>query len=399
MVTFINLDSAATVSLGFTSSTAVGAPNAIPLAPGDSITLSTKQPIYAIATAQMSLLVMPGGASYAPGTVTISGPVTAIISGPVTVTGTVDIGNTPSVNIANTPTVDVGTVTGSIDIASVAGNVDVIGTGGTFPVGSNAVLATVTGINIPAAQTVTSPIYDMLNYTSYEVSVGAFISGGMLTMPVTLNWYADAAATQLLYSETGWVWTPSGSGNVINALATGPLHGRYMTIVLTETSGAAAATANYQLYGTGRVVTRPAWRQAVPLNGLSSSGITNGIGHGPKSAFTNGSDGVVVSQIATGFAAVGTYWYPLPMVSTEVSARWQVSAALPNDMVVCSAAGLVNGGAVIGSGSSGVIWNPPNAAGVEQTAVLYTPRAPLYYTMNYNNIADVFSLVINGVVG
>jgi hypothetical protein len=238
----------------------------------------------------------------------------------------------------------------------------------------------------------------MLNYNSYNLSIGAFTaSGGQLATPIRLSWYADAAGTQLVFQETGWIWTPT-TGNVVNAMIAGPLHTRYMKIIIFELSGVNSPTANFQLYGNSRSLTKSSWFQAAPQNGLVSAGVTNGIASGPKSAFSNGADGVICSQINAAFGVAGVYWYPLSMCSTQISARFNTTQALGNDFALCSAAGLLGGGISAGSGSSGCVWNAPNVAGQENVINLNIPRAPLYYVINYSNLSTLYSIVANGVV-
>jgi hypothetical protein len=86
VITILNLDAQNTVSLGSSPSHVT-----FPLGPGSSTTLSA--PVWASAAVPLLVGIIPGSASYAGGSLTISGPVTAEISGPVdaNVTGTVEV--------------------------------------------------------------------------------------------------------------------------------------------------------------------------------------------------------------------------------------------------------------------------------------------------------------------
>lgn len=86
-VLIINLDLDNTVNLGSSSTNLI-----FPLGPGASTTLTA--PVYAsAATVPLLVGIAPGGSSYSPGSLTITGPVTATISGPVdaNVSGTVEV--------------------------------------------------------------------------------------------------------------------------------------------------------------------------------------------------------------------------------------------------------------------------------------------------------------------
>lgn len=122
----INLDLTSTVYLGSSVSISTDGGNAFPLGPLASAAFSGEQPLYAVATAQLRVAMLPGGSNYSPGSLTITGPVTAEITGPVEIDGTVDvagtvsIGGTPTVELASGTTVDIsGTATVTVDNASI----------------------------------------------------------------------------------------------------------------------------------------------------------------------------------------------------------------------------------------------------------------------------------------
>lgn len=89
-----NMDTVNTVWVGNVSNLTTDGSNSIPLGPGDSQAFDGSVSIYGIVVnggPAVIVAIVPGGMSFAPGTVDISGPVTATISGPVTVSGPVDI--------------------------------------------------------------------------------------------------------------------------------------------------------------------------------------------------------------------------------------------------------------------------------------------------------------------
>jgi hypothetical protein len=96
----VNLDTENTVNLGSASSQL-----GLLLGPLASITLTA--PVWAAAVTQpLQVGIAPGGSSYSPGSLTITGPVTVEITGPVEVEGSVSITGTPSVGISGTVEVE-----------------------------------------------------------------------------------------------------------------------------------------------------------------------------------------------------------------------------------------------------------------------------------------------------
>jgi hypothetical protein len=400
----------------------------VPLPPGASISFDGTKDTYAycpVANSSAVLYKLPSGTDYNPGTLAINGNVNATVTGNVAVTNTpnVNVANTASVNVANTPavsisgtpavtisgtpTVDIGTVSGSIDIASVAGNVDVVGNGGYINPGLYAsALYDTTTHTIAVSATYTTPVLNVQNYQSFSLSVEAYCpsqsnAGAPLVQQVQLQWYADAAATQLLETDTYWMWIGSSAATAANTplVGGGPARGAYLTITFFNHSSIEPVDVILiSVFGTGRATEKLRFTQPAPISGIAS-----GITVLPSQNITqfnntiSGADGIIANESNNfNMAASNTYWLPFPLFEGQVSIRFATSTALANDLVVCTAEGLENSQVIAGSGCQGCIWNPGNVAGTDYTAVLNVGRAPLFAVMKATATAPTITLIAQG---
>lgn len=367
-----------------------------PVPPGQYVPFDGTENIYGIAatgqTIPVSVMLGISGAPFNQN-IEITGPTTVVISGTVQV----DVANTPNVNVANTPTVNVGTVTGSVDIASVAGNVNVAGVAGTFPIGGNASLGSNTNVVIAALTTGTENIGDCSGYTAFNLNVSPWCTsqgsvGAPLTLLVELRWFADAAFTQQVDDEGGWIWVTSSAPTVQTAYIKGPMQGRYLQLAFTNVSAAASLTLNYQIYGTGRTLTKSYWYQPPPGVGQIASGIT--VLGAALPEVVNDDNLCLMSNVSV--PASQTFWQPLAMKSPCTSSWYfQTSAVLSNAWALNVAAGLNNGAVVAGTGGQTAIWSPGNTAGTGFETQLVLPRAPSYFVVH--STATVPSIVVSGV--
>lgn len=417
--------------------------NNSPVPPGQYVSFDGTVSIYGIAAAGQTVPVSVLLGVTAPPTspnVVITGTPTVDISGnvPVTVTGTptvdignspavtisgtptvsitntptVDIGNTPSVTISGTPTVDVGTVTGSIDIASVAGNVDVLGVGGYISSGQyNQLVNDTTTHAVSIASNYTTPIQNLTSYVSYAVAVEAYCTtmgtiGSPVCVRVSLNFYADAAGTILVYRESYWMWLASTAANaaLIPLKISGPAYGGYMSVEIdNNASNGTVNVCDIQLYGTGRPVAVPTAHQACPINaGVSSNGIA--VMSAANWTFPGGTpnlqaeDNIVCLETNNnvGVAASATVWLPFPLHCGKVSIDYSVSVALNHAFVICSAVGLLSGTVVAGTNSSGLLYSVGASVLSAQVNDLAIGNAPLYAVISATTTAPTFSLAIIG---
>jgi hypothetical protein len=391
-VTLINLDSTNTVTINGTNSVTVGG-NGIALGPGASIQLPTSSPWFAVAPLNTSpMLVAPGAANYTSPTL-ITGPVT--ISGTVTVGGTVAISGTVPVSIGGTVAVS---ITGANTI-QVTGNVNVVGTGGTFPAGGSTLLANASAQVVPAGGALTVNMGDMSTYTAYNLSAQAYCTtqgtvGAPLTVQVLLKWYADAAYSQQVDSDTGHMWVSNAAGVTQTLYVKGPTQGRYLQLQFYNPDGTTALDVNYFFYGTGRELGGSShWWQKAPLGGAMTAGQTMLLGAGVSPA--SGSDDNILSLIANqAIAASTTMWQPLPLKSPCLSDwEFQTLVALANNLTLNMGARLINGSIIAGTGAPGAIWNPGNTAATPFSAQFSLPRCPMWFCAHTTATATTLSMI------
>jgi hypothetical protein len=373
VVTIINLDTANTVNLG-------SAATSMPLQLGPLASLTLTAPVWAGAvTVPLEVGIIPGGASYSPGSLTITGPVTATISGPVD-----------------------ATVSGAVDIT--AGNVDVTGVGGVFPPGGYASVISDTSTHVIAVDSsYTTPVEDVTNYLAYGLQVQVYCpsqgsSQAALTCPVTLSFYADSGGTILLHQEIWWMWVVNSAANaaLVPLTGIGPLQAGYMSVTVGNPSGTVTLDLiAVHLYGTGRTVPVSQFRQQSP-----AGKITGGIMILPLVETVTpitGSDLILCNEVDNGSTAPSNvYWLPLPLYSGTFSARYQTNVALTNDFVLAGAQSLLNGDITPGAAANGCLWNPGNTPGTDYDTMQVVGRQPMYAVISTTSTFPIFSLVIQG---
>jgi hypothetical protein len=254
----------------------------------------------------------------------------------------------------------------------------------------------------------TTAVQNIQTYQSYALQAQAWSPlmgtiGNPLVVEVTLNFWADAAATLLLYSETYWAWLGSTAANAatIPLMGSGPLYGAYMTVTFTTWPvGAGVGTitiSSIQLYGTGRPLADPDFRQVSPF----SAGIaSNGVSLPAAGALTSpvipipGTDDNICLENNTPLAANSTIWIPLPLISgAKASAAYSTSAALNNSFVWCSAAGLTSGSVIAGTGSHTPLWSVGAATLSGAVEDLNLGRAPSYIVLRTTAAAISWSFL------
>jgi hypothetical protein len=383
-VQLINLDDTNTAYYGYSGGIAPESQVALPLGPLASIVVSSAGPVWIVAAEPLEVAASPGASGYSPGSLTITGPVTAEITGTVAVnvqnatlavTGSVDAEVTGSVEISGTPD-----VTFTNDIINVTGD------GGAFPPGDNASLYTGSA-SIMAGGSLATGIVDGLMYNSYNLAVSCYCSaqanaGAPMVAMVQIVWYADAAGSTTLFTDTWWTWVANSSPNVASALGSGPMHGRYFqAFVYHEGSAETLSCSALVVYGTQRTLSKPVWRQGVPAGISSAAGFTQLAGL--SNAAAAGTDDVLANLSNQGLSASTKYFVPMPLSAGPVYLRFETSATLAGNAAVCSANGLTYG--QIG-GTSGtdpnVLYNSPSVASTDYEVNIVAGHAPLFLTVS-----------------
>lgn len=392
-VLIINLDTANSVNLGNSSTNL-----AFPLGPLASTTLTA--PVYgSAATEQVTVGIAPGGSSYSPGSLTITGPVTAEITGPIdaVVSGAVSV---------TSGTVD-ATVTGPVDIASGSvtftnSNIDVEGIGGYITPGAYSLVLNDTSTHTVAASggTYTTLIYNMQDYQSYTIQVKGYCgsqstSSAPLCIPVIVSYYADAAGSVLIDTERWWMWLSNNSGGAIPVNGSGPLRGGYISVTIgNPVGGAAASVTEINIYGAGRSLSQSIWQQTPP------TAITAGVGMLPTASPISplpGDDKILAAEYTNGLTATSNlYWLPMPLFSGTVSLTFEGNATLGSNFVVATAAGLNNGSILGGTATQGTQWNCPSVASTWYSQTIEAGNAPLYLVLHTGAIPVLFTFTAQG---
>lgn len=238
-LTVINKDTTNIVWVGNVQNIMPGQPNSIPLNPGDSQSFDGSISVYGV-TAGPSIVVavVPGGNSYSPGSLFITGNVTADITGPVTVSGPLDV----------------------------------IGQGGFVLGGAVAPVFQSSGsVNIAANSSI-QPFngVDVSNYNSYDLAMAAVDTsqatlGHALTFNVRLDWFDDLITGIPVFSE---VWNPWVMGQTPThpsqgIVGSGPMHGQYMSMTISNAASFVVALPYVNVFGSPRPIPLSDWRQSL----------------------------------------------------------------------------------------------------------------------------------------
>jgi len=378
-ITVINTDGTNTIWIGNQSNIMPGV-GAMPLLPGSAISFDGSVSVYAVAQPGIMVIaaITPGGASYSPGTIVISGPVTATISGPIAVS-----------SIA--APVSIASIAGSVAIASVAGNVDITPTSGYVPSGLQAAITSITaGTTIASGATATSPVESVAAYNSFNLGIACSTAnqataGAAISAQVQLNWYADAAGTLLLQQETFWIWC-TGAGAALPALISGPMAGPYMTITVTNPGNQVMTVSSSNLFGNPQTIASVRAYQNAPASSQLALPTSP---HYVASGATSGTDGILTSLIdETAMVASTIYWLPCPLQIGPVDVSVQFNGAAGAGMTImptlCYLKGLTNGNVSVLAGNLGqIVWAPPGNTLATQYAAqnLFQPRCPLFWVI------------------
>jgi hypothetical protein len=342
-VTIINLDTANTVNLGGSNTNL-----AFPLGPLASATLTA--PVYAAAaTEALEVGIAPGGSSYSPGSLTITGPVTAEITGPVTVEGTVDIGGTTDVEIQNA-------------------NIDVIGSGGTFPPGSLASLfQSVNTVTVgPNSTSILTPgggvsvteyssiVLNVMNIANSSTSAGAAVCA-----IVKFNWIDSNFAS--IGSDVFSVLCSNGQSGAVWEV---PVKGVAFTLAVENVGSVGTLTVSNQpsitINGSYRVIPNTRVMEAsLSSAGLTITGTTVEVQGNPIYGIA-----AWIASIALSYpASAVTYVFPLPQWAGQVSGWYDITTtALARNMTIVDLTYAVQGGVVGGAAyTDGIIFSAPAA--------------------------------------
>lgn len=255
----------------------------------------------------------------------------------------------------------------------------------------------------PGLSAQVTTLADVSNYASYDLSMYAYAqTPGTATSPivvlVSLLWFDDTTSNIPVFTENWSLWCGSGPA-VLNfgtysdvMSATGPMHGRYMTVLVSYISGTNGNVIiqYYNLFGSPRVTTFSDWRQDPTECGASGplSTVTNELGG--FSGYSN-----TLAQYSFNTVANGHYFCPIALYAGQVMLAFHFGAA-PQYMAMATADGI----------QAGDIWvnDPitvlePTLNNSFQTWFIDAPRAPMYIAFTANAVASFFFCTVTAQQG
>jgi hypothetical protein len=258
--------------------------------------------------------------------------------------------------------------------------------------GGSAVITPVTinpaALSIPFLGTVIAVDHaDVSAFSSYDLTMYAYdMTGASVVVQCDLVWYDDLVSTQPVYQETWWppVGDQAAPVTAHNDLVagSGPMHGRYLSVILINYGGNTLTFKNFNVFGSNRVLPKSDWRSqpfhqvASGLTYHSSAPLTNGAGTGYDNFLCN-----IIVTITPG----QLLWVPMPLYAGPV--YWMMNiqgAVLAQDPVMGSLAydsPPVSGGT--GGVSGGLLVDTTPAIGSKSGQIIL-PRAPCYWTLAGN---------------
>lgn len=234
-------------------------------------------------------------------------------------------------------TVQIQLKIGSVSFASGS----VAGSGGYILPGNESVIYQAGAVSGPIAFTLPAQgsftpveLYDVSAFQSYDISMaitnGAQNAvGSALACKFRFQWFNDAISGLPVYTEDWYPWVLSTINGIDNAVvATGPMHGRYMTIEIFNPGINIANVRWLAVYGSPRMERFPDWRQGVnSVQTVTPNGMHSGSSNGGT-----GFDGCIADYEAT-LSASANYFMPFNLYAGPVDYYFHVDAALAYDAV------------------------------------------------------------------
>jgi|SRR5271163_13166 len=241
------------------------------------------------------------------------------------------------------------------------------------------------------------PLTDVSAFQSYDLNLYVYASpaGGNLqgvALQIILQWFDDMVSGIPVFEEDWWVWQGrAAAGLGANSLAgTGPMHGRYMQV---SAALPAAQTGNtifqyFNLFGSNRTVPDSDWRQnQSTINPQIFNLTTTVTSQVVGTAFDNVLGGVNNLTIPANQAT----FVPLGLYSGPVYWRYQASAAMQTNPLICTIENAVGGTMVATSGCPNIVTTFVADASDHEGTIL-APRAPMAFLVRAPaSAADTFS--------
>jgi hypothetical protein len=253
---------------------------------------------------------------------------------------------------------------------------------------SSSIVATIT----PSGGYQVFSMTDVSAYQSYDLNTYMYAATPGAGSPVValyqLLWFDDLTSGIPVFEEQWWIWCGRAAAGFSDChAATGPMHGRYMTV---NVSIPVAATSNailqyFNLFGSPRTTQWSDWRQDAFEVNPATSGITL------QSASTSGYENSICNAGNIALGASANVWIPCALYAGPVYYRYQSTAAALHDPVIAAADNIVSGGIVIGTGNPFVLVNMA-ADATEHEGTFIAPRAPCFFVVQAPVAGFTFSL-------
>jgi len=227
---------------------------------------------------------------------------------------------------------------------------------------------------------------DVSLFNSYDLDAYCYASpagsaGAPITALIQLQWFDDLVSGVVVFEEDWWIWVGRAQLPADSTLAaTGPMHGRYMTLTMTIPNATTGLIVQYMnIFGSPRTVPYSDWRQNLATIAPESSGITM-----QPSTAGSGFDNILAYVQGAALAAGAVIFIPIGLYAGPVYYSINYSQTPNNTLVIATVANLVSGQIVAGTGMPGILVTDAAAAGAFAFGNLILPRAPCALVLHGN---------------
>ena len=185
-------------------------------------------------------------------------------------------------------------------------------------------------IHIPANGSIQPvQLIDVSLFSSYDLSfyVGANTqqnAGVALAFQVDLTWYDDLTSNIPVFQETWYPWVTSTYPSVAtpDIVASGPMHGRFMTITMTNPGNILLGISYMLLFGSPRNLQLSDWRQNIGRVGMHDHTLVILPMGSPVPG--NGYDNSLIDTGGLISVGVANFWFPLNLYAGPIDWIFQV---------------------------------------------------------------------------
>jgi hypothetical protein len=263
-----------------------------------------------------------------------------------------------------------------------------------------------------AANSTSNPVtlLNVASYASYDLSMyigdpNQSITGHAHAVKVEFRWYDDNTSGLPVFIEDWYCWVgaqvpmtnPQGA-----IIATGPMHGQYLSIYIYNAANAAVEVQWMTLYGSPRTINVSDWRQniAIPL-------VNDSVLHVGNNQIGTGYDNTVLDYNVT-LTANQNYLIPLNMYSGPVYLSYQVTQTIIGIFIADLGINYTTwtSGNIPTSPAGGQVWVPQTgggsgglAAGAYDIPGILLPRSACALVIKWGTTTGVLDIKITAQQG